>query len=253
MNSVRREQICEYVKKNHVATIEQLKTLLPDVSLMTIHRDLNFLQEQGLLLKIRGGARYAAGRANEPAFSAREIVNRSQKQRLSEKAVALLGGVNSAFVDSGTTTAAFARILPDTAMHIVTTGPNIAIELAKKQRIEVDVCGGALNRLNLTISGAPAIEMLSRVNIDTAFLVASGYTGHDGFTCGKESEARIKSLVIEKARCVVMMMDTSKLGNLLPYTFGQLKDVDYLVTESAPQDLPPDLTAQAKLCDVTIV
>ncbi len=245
MNSVRREKIRKCVEKNNVVTLEQLTALLPEVSLMTIHRDLNFLEEQGLLQKVRGGARYIGGGASEPAFSAREIVNKRQKQQLSEKAISLLSGINNLFVDAGTTMMAFARLLPDTPMHIVTTSPNIAIELAKKQNPVVDVCGGTLNKQNLTLSGAPAMEMLSRINIDTAFLVASGYTEAGGLTCGKESEAQIKSLIISKARRVIVLMDTSKLDRLLPYTFGRLSDVDYLVTEVAPASLPTELILQA--------
>lgn len=253
MNSVRREKIREFVEKNNVVTLEQLAALLPDVSLMTIHRDLNYLQDQGLLQKMRGGARYTGGGASEPAFSAREIVNRRQKQQLSEKAAALLGGVNSLFIDSGTTMMAFARLLPDTPVHIVTTSPNIAIALAKKRYPIVDICGGTLNKLNLTLSGTPALEMISRINIDTAFLVASGYSAASGFTCGQESEARIKSLVIEKSRRSIVLMDTSKLERLLPYTFGRLADVDYLVTEAEPSKLPEDLVRLAAEAGVTLL
>lgn len=253
MNSVRREKIREFIEKNNVATLEQLSLLLPDVSLMTIHRDLNYLQEQGLLQKVRGGARYTGGGASEPAFSAREIVNRSQKQLLSAKAAALLDGVNSIFIDSGTTMMAFARLLPDAPVHIVTTSPNIAIELTKKRYPVVDICGGTLNKLNLTLSGTPALEMISRINIDTAFLVASGYSSRSGFTCGQESEARIKSLVIEKARRSVVLMDSSKFERLLPYTFGRLEDVDYLVTEEEPSKLPEEILGPAAEGKVTLI
>lgn len=241
LNSLRREKLREFVEKNGVVTLGQISGLLPDVSLMTIHRDLTYLQEQGLLQKIRGGARYIGAGANEPSFSAREIVNKRQKQLLSEKAVPLLEGVNSIFIDAGTTMMSFARLIPDTTMHIVTTGPNIALELAKKRHSTVELCGGALNKRNLTLSGTAAMEMISHINIDTAFLVASGYGEKCGFTCGKESEAAIKSLVIEKARRAIVLMDTSKVEKLLPYTFARLADIDCLVTEADPEALPEGL------------
>lgn len=253
MNSIRREKIREFIETNNVATLEQIAAMLPDISLMTIHRDLNYLQEQGLVQKIRGGARYVGGGASEPAFSAREIVNKQQKQRISQKAVSLLSGANSIFVDAGTTMTAFARMMPDLPIHIVTTSPNIALELAKKRLPIVDLCGGTLNKLNLTLSGTPALDMISRINIDTAFIVASGYSSEGGFTCGMESEARIKSLIIEKSRRRVMLMDTSKLERLLPYTFGQLCDVDYLVTELAPPELPEDIIRLAETEKITLL
>lgn len=253
MNSVRREKIRAYVEKNDMATLGQLTQLFPDVSLMTIHRDLSYLQEQGLLRKVRGGARYMTEDMGEPAFSAREIVNRQQKTQLAQKAVALLGDSSSIFIDAGTTTMAFSGLLPDLPLHIVTTGPNIALELAKKKNPVVDLCGGTLNKRNLTLSGASAMDTLARVNIDAAFLVASGFSNEAGFTCGKESEADIKALVIKKARRVVMLLDTSKFRRLLPYTFAWMRDIDYLVTEEAPDKLPGEILEQAKAQGVQII
>jgi DeoR/GlpR family transcriptional regulator of sugar metabolism len=242
-----------FVEKNSVATLEQLSALLPEVSLMTLHRDLNFLQEQGFLQKIRGGARYMGNGANEPAFAVREIVNKQQKTAIAEKAAVFLDGVNSIFIDAGTTMMAFVKILPDSNFHILTTSPNIALELAKKQLPSIDLCGGSLNKSNLTLSGAPAIDMLSRVNIDTAFLAPAGYSENTGFTCGRENEARIKSLVIEKARRRVVLMDTSKLERLLPYTFAKLPDIDYLVTELPPGKLPRELIKLSSSSNVALV
>lgn len=237
MNSVRREAIREFIKKNQIVTLNQLTELLPDVSLMTIHRDLNFLQEQGLIEKVRGGARYLEGGVQEASFSVREVENREAKAAIARKAVILLEDAGSVFVDAGTTMMAFARLVPDQKRNVVTTGPNIALELAKRQNLVISMCGGNLNKSNLTLSGSAALETLERINIDTAFLVASGYSGTSGFTCGMESEARIKSFAIQKARTVVMLMDGSKLDRVLPYTFAEAKDVDYLVSEEDPERL----------------
>lgn len=245
MNSIRRETLRQYIEANHIVTMQQLTDLLPDVSFMTIHRDLSFLQEQGLIEKIRGGARYLTDPDREAAFSAREIVGREAKGRIAEKSVPLLEDAGSIFVDAGTTMMAFARAIPDRRLNIVTTGPNIALELASRREPVITLCGGTLNKSNLTLSGTAAMETLSGINIDTAFLVASGYSPDAGFTCGMESEARIKSLVISKARKVVMMMDTSKLERLLPYTFAALADIHVLVTEREPVELPGALTGQA--------
>lgn len=241
MNTIRREKIREYLEQKNAATLDELSELLPDVSIMTIHRDLTYLQNQGLVQKVRGGAQYVDGGASEPAFSAREIVNKHQKQEISKKAMPFLYDTNSVFIDAGTTMTSFVRLMPDLPVHIVTTSPNIALELVRKRKPVVDLCGGTLNKLNLTLSGSAAVEMISNVNIDTAFLVASGYSEEGGFTCGIESEARIKSLIIEKARRTVILMDTSKLGRLLPYTFSRLSGIDFLITELDPLKLPEEL------------
>ena len=253
MNALRREKLRAFIECNDAVTLAQITELLPDVSGMTIHRDLLFLQQQGYVQRIRGGARYIRSATLEPAFTAREIVNIAQKQAVAQKAVALLGDTASLFVDAGTTMMAFARLLPDEALHIVTTGPNIALSLSAKQNPLIELCGGTLNKANLTLSGGAALETIRHYNIDTAFLVASGYTDESGFTCGCEPEAQIKALVIQKARRSIMLIDTTKFGRLLPYTFAQLPELDALVTELPPPELPAGLREAARSAGVTLV
>lgn len=253
MNGIRREKIREFVEQNQYATVDQLTTLFPNVSLMTIHRDLTFLQEQGFLVKVRGGARYIADSQGEPAFAAREILGREAKQKVGLKATRFVSGSSSVFIDAGTTMLAFAKEVPNIQASIVTSGPNIALELAKKPLLTVSLCGGVLNKNNLTLSGSVAIDALSSINIDTAFTVASGYGAEYGFTCGMESEAAIKELVTRKARTSVMMLDASKLGKVLPYTFARLEDYDILITDKDPQELPAELRRAAEEAGVALV
>ncbi|MCL2068688.1 MAG: DeoR/GlpR family DNA-binding transcription regulator [Oscillospiraceae bacterium] len=231
MNTIRREKIRQYVDEHGVATLPQLCVLCPGVSLMTIHRDLSHLEGQGLLVKIRGGARCVSDHSGEPAFAARDIVNRTAKQIIAGKALQFLQGHASVFIDAGTTMMAFARQVPDMQANVVTTGPNIALELAGRPSLAISLCGGMLNKSNLTLSGDAAVESLSHINIDIAFIAAAGYSKGAGFTCGMESEARIKRLVIQKARTRIMMMDSSKLEKLLPYTFADIRDFDRIITD----------------------
>jgi len=253
MNNIRREQMREYIEKNKIVTIEELSQLMPDVSLMTIHRDLTYLQEQGHIEKVRGGARCTVDYSHEGAFFAREILNKGAKQALAAKAVPLIAGSRSIFLDAGTTMMAFAGMLPDTFANIVTTGPNIALELSKKANLTINLCGGTLNKSNLTLSGPAALESVSKLNIDTAFLVAAGYSAHCGFTCGKESEARIKIQVVAQARKTIMLMDTSKIERMLSHTFAGMEDFSTIVTEKDPKDLPADFLAAAEQAGAVVL
>jgi DeoR/GlpR family transcriptional regulator of sugar metabolism len=246
MNAVRREIIREFVEEHGVATLAQLCALCPGVSKMTIHRDLTYLEDKGLLVKIRGGARCVSDHPGEPAFAARDIVNREAKQIVGAKALSLLSGSQSVFIDAGTTMMAFARQIPDIGANILTTGPNIALELATRPSMTISLCGGALNKLNLTLSGDAAVESLAGINIDVAFIACAGYSAGAGFTCGMESEARIKKLAAEKARTCVMMLDSSKLGKLLPYTFADIPDFNCIITDLPPKDLPKSILTEVR-------
>ena len=57
MNKLRQDKIKEFIEDQKVVTIKQLQNLFPDVSLMTIHRDLDVLARCGAIIKVRGGAR----------------------------------------------------------------------------------------------------------------------------------------------------------------------------------------------------
>ncbi len=251
INNLRREEIRKYIEGKGVVTVKELSALFSSVSLMTIHRDLDTLEHDGYIVRVRGGAKYVGSTADhEPAYELRAIKNKSAKETIARKAVQLFSGGSAVFIDAGSTMMELAKVIPDIPASIVTNGPNIAMELAKKNNITVNLCGGTLNRSNLTVTGSAAIEMLSRINIDTAFIVASGYSTEGGFTCGREAEAVVKREVIRKARNVVMLIDNSKLGGMLPFTFATMDDIDHMITEA---QVPEAIAEEAERCGVDLM
>ena len=130
MNTIRQQKILDYIEKENVVTIRQLQSLCPDVSLMTIHRDLDFLEQCGILVKVRGGAK-SVRHAGDPGFEERSRENIAAKTAIARKALTLIQPGSSVFLDASTTNMALARNLPDTSMRIFTTGPNIALELCR--------------------------------------------------------------------------------------------------------------------------
>lgn len=247
MNTLRREKILDYIANNQVVSIRQLGALMPDVSTMTLHRDLNYLQDQGVVQKVRGGARYTGSPSGkEPPYTERAKVNKEAKARIARDALPLLNDVESVFLDAGTTTLAVAGMMPELKMNVITTGPHVALELARRDYLGITVCGGTLDKASFTLSGAAALALLSSINIDLALLSVPGYSLEAGFTCGSEREAEIKHFVAGRARHSVALMDSSKIGRILPYTFATPQDLDGLVTEVPPQELEPPLRRLAE-------
>ena len=231
MNSIRQEQIRDYIEKNNVVTIKELHTLFPDVSLMTIHRDLDALVEQGIVVKFRGGAR-SVRYSSDPEFNVRMRENNLGKIQIAKKALELIQPHTAVFMDASTTNLALARILPDIHLNIITTGPSIALELCRLHNPVVTLCCGTINRKNLALSGQNTLEMLGKINIDLAFIGVSGCSLEAGFTCGTEGDMLVKRMVIQKARTSVVMCSHDKLKCLMPYTFAQLDEVDYLISDA---------------------
>jgi len=249
MYEIRQEKINRFIQEQEVVTIKELQASFPDVSLMTIHRDLDVLQAAGLITKVRGGAR-SIRYGDDLAFEVRAKENLSGKAQVAEKAAKLISGESCIFLDSGTACLALARRLPNTPMTVVTTGPNIALTLAHIAGPAVSMCPGTLNKENLTVSGYSTLQFLETINIDLAFIGVSGYGKNEGFTCGKESEMMVKRQVILRARKTVVLCDQTKFHRLMPFTFAKLDEIDVVVSDGAP---PEEFIQAAEAAGVMIL
>jgi DeoR family transcriptional regulator of aga operon len=223
-NRIRQDKIRKYIDEHGLVTISQLQELFPDVSLMTLHRDLNALAETGTIVKFRGGAK-TVHHAADVDFTVRVQENNAGKVAIAQKALELIQPHSAIFMDASTTNLALARLLPDINLNIFTTGPSIALELCRLSNPVVTLCCGTMNRKNLALSGQNTLEMLNGINIDTAFIGVSGCSVDAGFTCGTEGDMLVKRQVIRKARRSVAMCGVEKFSCLMPYTFAKLGDM----------------------------
>ncbi len=249
MNSIRQSLIRDHIEKNHVVTIKQLQQLCPDVSLMTIHRDLDALAESGVIVKVRGGAR-SVRHTGDLGYDIRLQENNPGKMAIAQKALALIQPGGTIFLDASTTNLMLARRLPDINLNIFTTGPNIAIELCRLHDANITLCCGSLNRKNISLSGQNTLDMLSRIHLDVAFIGVSGCSAEAGFTCGTEGDMVVKRMAISRARTTAVMCDRSKFSRLMPYTFAQLGDVDYLVCDGP---VPETIVRAAQTAGVKVL
>lgn len=249
MNSIRQNKICDFIESRQIVTIKELQSLFPDVSLMTIHRDLDVLVQRGAIIKIRGGAR-AVRHTGDPGFEERLQENNTGKAAMAAKALSLIQPGSTIFLDASTTNLMLARSLPDIKLNIFTTAPNIAIELCKLQNPSITQCCGNLNRKTMSLSGQNTLDMLERINIDLAFIGVSGCNADAGFTCGTEGDMAVKAMVMRKARTKVMMCDKSKFSRLMPYTFARFSDADYLVSDDS---IPDAVVRELETNNVTIL
>lgn len=233
MKAARRQIIAELIQSQPFISLKELEEKFPDVTSMTLRRDIEYFEKQGELIKVRGGARSMKfiTSTSDDGYAEREKENYNSKLAIANKALMFIEKGRSYFLDSGTTVMRLAEIIPDEHMTVTTPGPNIALELAKKKLPIINLVGGIVNRESISVTGNMAIDFLSDINIDVAFMTPSGYSQNNGFSCGNYAESELKSYVVKKARTVIMMMDTSKLDKNLPYTFCRLSDIDILITD----------------------
>ena len=245
MSFSRREQILDLLRKNGVVLLKELEIRFPDVSSMTLRRDLEFFEKLGEVVRIRGGARYIkniGSHDHEDVYALRAVKNHEAKDKISRIALKYIETGRSIFLDSGSTAMSLARILPDLNFSILTSAPNIALEISKRYKPTVTLIGGLLNRATLSVSGMQSNSFINDLNFDTALMVASAFSPESGFTCGNYSDSELKKSIIKKAKQVIIMVDNSKFEKSMPYTFANFEDSDVIITNQFPGDEVLSLT-----------
>ena len=203
MKRERIEEIAEILDKRGKMTLEQLEEVFPNVSQMTLRRDLFQLEEDGRIIRIRGGA-----------MSVKEVQKVSGEEYTKK-----------------TTAMYLSKELPDLKCNIFTNGIAVAMELAQKKNINITIVGGQLMRDNLSTASPAAKEYFDRTNFEIAIVSATAFTPEQGFSCNSQIESELLKQVFQKARHVYMMLDSSKIGKINPYTFARLEDIDVLITD----------------------
>jgi DeoR/GlpR family transcriptional regulator of sugar metabolism len=220
MNTLRQTRIKEYIEHKSVASIKELHALFPEVSLMTIHRDLDALEAGGFVVKFRGGAK-SVRLTDDPEFHVRVRENNEGKQIIAQKALGLIQPHTSIFLDAGTTNLLLAKSLPDINLNVITTGPSIALELAKLHNPVVTLCCGTLNRKNLALSGQNTLNMLESINIDLALIGVSGYYQPIMNDAGMTTQEITQALVAYPVVFGVLTMSSGFLAD----RFGRKKTI----------------------------
>lgn len=234
MKATRRQHIRELLQSKPFVSLKELSEMFPDVTTMTLRRDIEYFEEQGELIKVRNGARsmkFITATADEN-YRRREKENEASKRTIAGAALSYLEKGKCIFFDSGSTIMQLASTMPDEVMNIITPGPNVSLKLIEKQNPIVTLIGGILNRDSISVTGDMSIDALKGIDIDIAFIVPSGYSDRSGFSCGNYSECELKSYVVKNAAKVIMLIDSSKFDKDFPYTFGKMSDVDILITDS---------------------
>lgn len=248
----RRAQIRSLLTEKAFVSYEELFAMFPDVSQMTVRRDIDFLESRGEAIKVRGGARSMRfiTESSDEAYASRLNENVHSKISIARKAAEMLEVGRSIFLDSGSTVQQAVQFIPNERFTFTTTSPVTALELCRIGQPAVNLVGGRLDHDYQSVSGLQAMRYLSEINIDTAVLCPSGLSEASGFTGGNYNECELKRAVVAKARYVIMLMDISKADRSLPYTFCTLSDVDCLICD-AP--LPASLEAKADAAGVRVI
>ncbi len=203
------------------------------VSLATLRRDLQLLEEQKLLGRTHGGA-VAIDVAHELPVRYRTNQRREQKLAIARMAVTRipLGAVVG--LTGGTTTTEVARQLTvRDSLTVVTNALNIAAELAIRPKVKVVVPGGVARPQSYELVGVWSEQALRGINIGVAVVGVDGVDADGGITTHDEVEAQTNAALLARARTVVVVADASKVGRVHLARIAGLDRVDEVITDPA--------------------
>jgi DeoR family fructose operon transcriptional repressor len=201
--------------------------------------------------RTHGGALPIERAGFEPPVADRESLFVAEKERIAVAAVAELPEEGAIILDAGTTTFRLAEAIPvDRELTVVTNSLPIAMHLAARPSITLHLAGGRVRGRTLASVDDWAQRALADLFVDVAFIGASGLSVGRGLTAPDRGEAAVKRAMIAAARRTVVLADHTKVANDAFSRFGDLADVDVVVTDSG---LDSETAAEIELAGPRVV
>jgi len=228
----RRATILKALTEHASVQVSELAKQL-SVSAVTIRSDLTALESQGLAKRSHGSAMLARMPPTEQTVSQKDALHHEQKERIGALAASLVKPGENIIIDSGTTTLSLARHLQDAQnVTVMTNGLNIAWELANAPGVDLILTGGLLRKQSLSIQGLQAEACLQAYSFDKLFLGVDGFDLQFGLTTHHEAEASLNHKMVDRARKVIVLADSSKFGFISLHRIVQLDRINTIITDS---------------------
>jgi len=246
----RHGQIQTVIKHKGRATVQELSIRF-GVSEATIRRDLDDLDNQGLIRRTHGGAVRGGTASKEPPMMQRMGENHAEKACIGKAAVDLIKDGETIFLGSGTTVVEVARHLPeDIHLTVITNSLPVVNELATHPGVELIVIGGMLRQTELSMVGHVAEQAVREFRADRVFMGMYAADVSCGFTNDFPPEILTDRAILGIARQVIVMVDHSKFGRASSMLVAPVSVADIIITDDK---VPPELIKEIQESGVAVI
>ena len=231
----RRRQILDLLARDGYESIQALARVM-HVSEMTIRRDLNVLESEGLIRRTHGGAVTESIGQVDLDYVARRTQHAVAKRQIGEAAATFVKDGDVIFLDAGTTVLAITEyLLHRQSLTVVTHSLTVVDRLNGREGIELYLLGGQVRRDLMSVVGFQTQEFLATYALDKAFLGTGGIHPKRGLTHSTVEEIPIKKRAAQNAREVYVLADRTKFNKSGSMFFLPPSQIDYLITEGKSQ------------------
>jgi DeoR family glycerol-3-phosphate regulon repressor len=245
----RQKEILNHARIRGEVQVEPLAETF-NVTPQTIRRDLNQLRELGLLHRVHGGAIVHDGVSNL-GYEARRRISADEKEAIAYCAAQLVPDDTSLFINIGTTTEQVARhLVSHVGLLVISNNINVINTLRECETIQVMTAGGIVRREDGGIVGDATVDFIAQFKVDYAIVGASAIEEDGTILDYDPREVRVAQTIIENARSVILVADSTKFERNAPIRIVDISHIDYFVTDRMP---PPAFTALCREQGVTLV
>jgi DeoR/GlpR family transcriptional regulator of sugar metabolism len=228
--NIRLENILSLLQKMRQVSVQEFTERLK-VSQVTIRKDLNYLEEQGLIVRSHGAARLTQDINKMPNVSTRKESNAQAKGCIAQRALELIQPGDSICLDAGSTNLLLAQKLQHIPLRVTTNSLDILQCLQANPDISLTALGGSLRREAGSFIGPIAETAVASLHFDVAFIGATAFTAQGVFLSQNMVEGQLKSAMLESAKRRVILADSSKFNASAFAAFAHYQQVDILICE----------------------
>jgi len=226
----RRKKILELIDRDGIVSLQQLTDAF-DISIYTIRRDLNALEEKGLLKKTHGGAVRIEKSRWIPSMEEGKSEALDEKKSIAVKASRLVDNGDTIFLMGSTISLLMIPLLKDKNLTVVTNSLDVAKELSAIPSIETILIGGRIKNYKGNILGSRAVNDLRNYYFDKAFVPCAGIKENVGISTSTIDSADFLKTVISCSRENIVVADYRKFNRVTFAKVCNLEEIDVFITD----------------------
>lgn len=202
-----------------------------NVSESTVRRDLETLEQQGIIRRTHGGAVYVKDNASHPyAFAERQTTAAAEKIAIARATAELLADGQTVLIDGGTTCYEVARAIVGRRMNVVTNSLPIASLLSAEMATEVTLLGGYIYPRTGVALGAMAEQQAELVHGSVVLMSCAG-VAEDGVYNQNQMMVGVERKMMAAADEVILVADHTKFGHRAVARLCDLSEINIIVTD----------------------
>jgi DeoR family fructose operon transcriptional repressor len=207
----RRKRILDTLEKQEFVNIEDFISVLCNVSISTIRRDLGTLESEGKIVMLQGGAVRMNSRSYDSPVSSRKILHVKEKEMIARAAANLIKNGEVVYIDAGSTALRMLKHLRNKQITVITTNAIVVSDLAETD-FKCILVGGEVLKETGSLVGPLVDNTLANMYFDKAFIGATGYDLQAGINTPDEREASKKAIIKKNTKETYVLVDNSKEG-----------------------------------------